>query len=56
MKKYFLVSELVVWLHHPHAANYVYHLHFTPFGISFLSFVTQPFAFLVLETINLGRN
>jgi len=48
MKKYFLVSELIL--------NYVYHLHFTPFGISFLPFVTQPFAFLVLETINLGRN
>jgi len=31
-------------------------LHFTPLGISFSPFGTQPSAFLVLETINLRYN
>jgi len=35
---------------------YVFSLHFTPLGISFSPFLPQPFAFLVLETIDIGRN
>jgi len=31
-------------------------LHFTPLGISFSPIVTQPFVFLVFQTINLGHD
>ena len=31
-------------------------LHFTPLDINFSLLVNQPFAFSVLETINLGHN
>ena len=42
-----LVSELI--------PNYVVSLHFTPLGFSFSPFLPQPFAFLVLETIDHGH-